>query len=77
MSGTHVEDAEVNPLYKSDGWELLLLQEQLEAIRTHVCTGPCGQSSEVMRQRSRIDAALRGAIRYLNRSDLADCWSEQ
>jgi hypothetical protein len=72
-----VEDAEVNPLYKPDGWELLLLQEQLEAIRTHLCTGPGGQSSEVMRQRSRIDVALRAAIRYLNKSDLADCWRDQ
>jgi len=57
----------MNPLYKSEGWELLLIQEQLEAIRRHLCTGPGGQSSEAVRQRSRIDKTLRDAIEYLNR----------
>lgn len=56
-----------NPLYGDIGeWVTLLLQEQLEAIRQHLCTGPCGQSSQVMEHRSRIDSALRAAIRYLN-----------
>lgn len=57
----------MNPLYKPEGWETLLIQEQLEAIRKHLCTGPGGQSSEVMRQRSRIDKTLRDAIAYLER----------
>jgi len=56
-----------NPLYGDRAkWVTLLLQEQLEAIRKHLCTGPCGQSSQVMQQRERIDAALRAAIEYLN-----------
>jgi len=57
-----------NPLYSNEpgDWSTLLLQQQLEAVRKHLCTGPCGQSSQTMQQRSRIDEALRAAIGYLN-----------
>ncbi len=61
-----------NPLYSNNPgeWETLLLQQQLEAIRKHLCTGPCGQSSQVHQQRQRIEAALKAAIDYLNRGEV-------
>lgn len=54
-----------NPLYSNETgvWEGTCLAQQLEAIRKHLCTGPCGQSSQVMQQRSRIDRALREAMK--------------
>lgn len=56
-----------NPLYSNEpaDWNGLPLPDQLEAIRKHLCAGPCGQSSQVMQQRSRIDSALRKAMTYL------------
>jgi len=56
-----------NKLYIGEvDWSNLPLAEQLEEIRKHLCTGPCGQSSQVMQQRSRIDSTLRQAIGQLN-----------
>ena len=48
-----------NPLYDdSQKWSALSLREKIEAIRLHLCTGPCGQSMQVMTQRERIGEVL-------------------
>lgn len=53
-----------NPLWLKDilVWNKLSLKEQLEAIRVHLCTGPCGQSSSTMQTRSVISNTLKEAI---------------
>lgn len=53
-----------NPLYSGepDVWDNLSLSEQVEWIRKHLCTGPCGQSMQVMTQRERIDRTLEAVL---------------
>ncbi len=49
-----------NPLYKDNiEWDKLSLEEQLEALRIHYCTGPCGQSQSVLEIRSRTSNVLK------------------
>jgi hypothetical protein len=43
-------------------WDKLSLVERLEALRLHYCTGPCGQSMNVMTTRSATNKALKDAI---------------
>jgi hypothetical protein len=52
--------ARKNPLYDGDpaAWDRLTLLARIEYIRRHLCTGPCGQSSQVLTQRERINIAL-------------------
>ena len=43
------------------------LLDRIQAIRTHYCTGPCGQSSSVLTARSNVDATLREAYAEIQR----------
>jgi|TARA_R110002167_G_scaffold4502_2_gene20955 hypothetical protein len=46
-------------------WTSLDVTDQLEAIRKHYCTGPCGQSSSIASTRSATDAVLKLAIKEI------------
>lgn len=47
-------------------WNKLSLEEQLERIRKHLCSGPCAQSGTVLATRERINTTLKDAIKSLN-----------
>lgn len=74
--------AKENPLYGDpQAWAALPLADQLEAIRLDLCTGPCGSSQSVMDQRSRIDKAIKDALRVFaaippRRGKALDQWAE-
>ena len=57
-----------NPLYSGEPekWDALPLLARLEWIRKHLCTGPCGQSQQVMTQRERISQTLKEAMAHIN-----------
>jgi len=48
-------------------WEQAPLVDKLEELRKHYCTGPCGQSSSVISNRSTTNKTLREAIETINR----------
>lgn len=45
---------------------------QLDHIRRHLCTGPGGQSQDIMRQRERIRRALTEAMNAVLRDQQID-----
>lgn len=58
-------------------WMAQPLLLRLERLRVHYCTGPCGQSSTVLNERSGADQTLREAIKEIERlTRERDCyWS--
>lgn len=46
-------------------WKSLPLTEQLEHLRKHYCTGPCGQSMKTTMLRAVTNRVLRAAIKEL------------
>jgi hypothetical protein len=63
-----------NMLWISDPkkWAGLDILEQLELLRQHYCTGPCGQSSSVQKTREVTNETLKSAIESIQWSrDLA------
>ncbi len=49
----------------SERWSSMPLSQQLEKLRIHYCTGPCGSSQSVMGTRQATNSALREAIERL------------
>lgn len=65
----------MKPLWLKDikAWNKLKLVEQLEALRQHYCTGPCGQSSSVLTTREVTNKVFLDIIDELNKiSDQLD-----
>jgi hypothetical protein len=59
----------MKPLWLKDvpAWNKLSLSEQAERLRKHYCTGPCGQSSDVMQTRSVTDKFFRDVQKRLDK----------
>ena len=60
-------------------WDELDLDTQVEEIRKHYCTGPCGQSSSVLEIRGRTNKVLieiKQKLKELKRlHEYVDKWS--
>jgi hypothetical protein len=59
-------------------WEALPDFIKMEAMRLHFCTGPCGQSNNVLSARSQLDRVLTMAVAKFSTMDYdEDVWSKQ
>jgi len=54
-------------LKNKEKWDDLELIEQIEELRKHYCTGPCGQSSSTLNTREATNQALNRVKRALNK----------
>jgi len=48
-------------------WNSLPLEEKVEALRKHYCTGPCGQSSSVCSTREVTNKVLKEVLQELKK----------
>ena len=48
-------------MHDPKSWQARPFRDQLEALRNHYCTGPCGQSMSVMTTRDELNRALKKA----------------
>ena len=53
-------------------WNKLCLAEKLEQLRKHYCTGPCGQSNNVLATRDVTNSVLQDAVVKVRQFDFMD-----